>query len=120
MLRIVIDEDMPRSTGVMLADLGHEVFDIRDHGLRGAADDAVFRFTQAQQAVLLTGDIGFGNILKFPIGSHRGIILTRFPNDLPISALNQRLIDALHDIEQEDIDGKLVVVELKKIRIRKY
>lgn len=70
--------------------------------------------------MLLTGDIGFGNILKFPIGSHHGIILTRLPNNLPIFALNQRLIDALHDLEPEDINGKLVIVDLKKTRIRKH
>ena len=36
MPKFVIDEDMPRSTGMMLKDHGYHVKNIRDHGLRGA------------------------------------------------------------------------------------
>lgn len=42
-----------------------EVMDVRDVGLRGAKDDAVFAFAQSNEAVLVTGDLGFGNICDF-------------------------------------------------------
>jgi len=35
MLKFVIDEDLPRSTGIILRESGYDVLDIRDHGLRG-------------------------------------------------------------------------------------
>lgn len=38
MVRFVIDEDMPRSTGVALSSEGYEVKDVRDHGYRGLGD----------------------------------------------------------------------------------
>lgn len=39
MPRFVIDEDMPRSTGVILKEHGYEVRDVRDYELRGAEDN---------------------------------------------------------------------------------
>ena len=83
MPRFVIDEDMPRSTGVALVQEGYEVKDVRDQGRQESSDDEVYRFTQEEEAILLTGDLGFGNILKFPLGQHFGIVVARFPNERP-------------------------------------
>jgi hypothetical protein len=33
--RFLVDEDMPRSTSVVLREAGHEVEDVRDAGLKG-------------------------------------------------------------------------------------
>ena len=66
MAKFVIDEDIARSTGKLLADAGHEIIDIRDQGLRGAEDEKVFLFAQSEKAILLSGDVGFGNMRKFP------------------------------------------------------
>lgn len=49
-MKIVIDEDLHRSLGEVLRKLGHEVFDVRDHGLRGKSDEDVFRFAQEKKA----------------------------------------------------------------------
>lgn len=42
MPKFVIDEDMARSTGIMLKEHGYDVKDIRDHGLRGAEDEEIY------------------------------------------------------------------------------
>lgn len=65
MLRFVVDEDMPRSTSRILRDRGFEVLDVRDCGLRGAKDVDIFKFAQREDAVILTGDVGFGNLLSY-------------------------------------------------------
>jgi len=44
MLKFLIDENMPRSTARLLRELGYEVQDIRDCGLRGAEDEAIYEF----------------------------------------------------------------------------
>jgi len=46
MPRFVIDENMPRSTGKILAEAGYPVMDVRDYALRGATDDEIYRFAQ--------------------------------------------------------------------------
>jgi predicted nuclease of predicted toxin-antitoxin system len=49
MLKFVIDEDMPRSTGAVLKRNGYDVLDVRDCGLRGKIDEEIFRFAQKRK-----------------------------------------------------------------------
>ena len=119
MQRFVIDEDMPRSTSKILREHGYDVKDIRDHGLRGSTDQAVYQFAQNQQAVLITGDLGFGNILHFPIGSHFGIVIVHFPNEITTSEINHQIIGRFRDLTEEDFKGNLIIVEPGKVRIRR-
>jgi len=119
MPRFVIDEDMPRSTGKALQDLGYEVKDIRDHGLRGMDDERIYQFAQNNQAVLITGDLGFGNILRFPIGSHYGIIVVHFPNEMSTDEINRQLVQRLKEFIEDDFKGNLIIIEPGRVRIRK-
>jgi predicted nuclease of predicted toxin-antitoxin system len=88
MPKFVIDEDMPRSIGMILKEHGYNVMDIRDFGLRGAEDQEIYEFAQREQAVILTGDRGFGNILRFSLGNHFGIVVAHFPNEMPTMEIN--------------------------------
>jgi predicted nuclease of predicted toxin-antitoxin system len=49
MVRFVIDEDMPRSTGVALSTEGYEVKDVRDHGYRGLGDEEIYTFAKEKK-----------------------------------------------------------------------
>jgi predicted nuclease of predicted toxin-antitoxin system len=70
MPRFLVDEDLPRSLARMMLDAGLEAQDVRDVGLRGRHDDAVLDHARTNKQVLVTGDLGFGNLLRFPFGSH--------------------------------------------------
>lgn len=74
MWRFLIDESMPRSTTTMLRQAGYYAEDVRDIGLRGATDEAVHAYAQAHHLTLVTADKDFANVLRFPPGTHRGII----------------------------------------------
>jgi predicted nuclease of predicted toxin-antitoxin system len=119
MWKFVIDEDMPRSTAVVLRQAGHSAEDVRDVGLRGHSDEEVFEYAQTQGAILLTADKGFGNLLRFPLGTHAGILVVRMPNELPTQAVNQEVLRALEDLAGEDLAGLLMVVELGRTRVRR-
>jgi predicted nuclease of predicted toxin-antitoxin system len=119
MARFVIDEDMPRSTGVALMREGHEVKDVRDHGYRGAGDQEIYTFAQKERAVLLTGDLGFSNILKFPLGQHFGIVVARFPNELAPREINRELVNSLRGLGENDFKGNLIILEPGRIRIKR-
>ena len=49
MIRFLIDEDLPRSTAKLLREAGFESFDVRDIGLRGAKDDAIYHRAQRRE-----------------------------------------------------------------------
>lgn len=102
--RFLVDEDLPRSTAVALRQAGHTAEDVRDIGLRGHTDQAVFEYAQSVGAILVTADKGFANVLRFPPGSHAGIILVRVPNELPTREVNQELLRAPNGPERRGLE----------------
>ncbi|MBN2544011.1 DUF5615 family PIN-like protein [bacterium] len=119
MIRFVIDEDMQRSIGFLLEKNGYEVMDIRDFGLRGKSDEEIFKFAQLNNAIILTGDRGFGNILRFPLGQHYGIVVANFPNEIPTDEINNRILVCLKELEITDFWGNLIIIEKSKLRIKR-
>ena len=119
MLKFLIDEDMPRSTAEVLKAKGFQVLDVRDCGLRGKSDEEVFRFAQKEKAIILTGDMGFGNILRFPLGEHCGIVVAHFPNEMSTAELNRQIAVAFDKLSEVDFQNNLIILEPGKIRIRK-
>ncbi len=117
--RFLVDEDMPRSTAAMLREAGHYAEDVRDVGLRGCSDQEVFDYAQSQGAILVTADKGFANVLRFPLGSHSGIIVVRVPGVLPTKAVNGELLRVLTELEGQKLEGALIIVEVGRIRIRR-
>jgi predicted nuclease of predicted toxin-antitoxin system len=115
----VIDEDMPRSTGGILHERGYAVKDIRDYDLRGAKDDVIYQFAQDEQAVFITADMGFSNILRYPIGMHLGIVIARFPSQMSTKEINLQQVERLKSLVDQDFRGNLIIIEPGNIRVRK-
>jgi hypothetical protein len=67
---------------------------------------------------VLTADLHFSNVLRFPLGSHAGIVIARFPNETPNAALNQAILEAIQALTDEELLGSLVIVEPARVRIR--
>lgn len=118
MALFIIDEDIQRSVMEVLEKLGHHVKDVRDEGLRGRSDDEIFRFAQTHKAVILTADLDFSNTIRFPLGSHHGIVILRFPNELSTAKINTELAKSLKDLTDQDFKGNLIIISPGKIRIR--
>ena len=115
----LVDEDLPRSLGPLLRQAGHVVEDVRDIGLRGRADSEVFEAARARGLALLTGDVGFSNILHFPLATHSGIVVVRLPNELPAQSVNHEVMAALSALGDEELRGNLVIIEPGRIRLRR-
>lgn len=119
MISVLVDEDLPRSLVPRLARAGIGATDVRDAGFRGASDDEVLRYAVAEHLTLMTADVGFGNILRFPLGSHSGIVLARFPSDMPAPVVVSRLVSALTALTAEEVTGNLVIIEPGRTRLRR-
>lgn len=115
----LIDEDMPRSTARVLRQAGYEAVDVRDFGLGGHGDADVFEAAQARGSILVSRDMGFTNIVAFPLGTHAGIIVVRIRSDIPPPMVNQELLQFLAELESDNLNGVLVIVELGRRRIRR-
>ena len=115
----LVDEDLPRSLVGALRAVGLTAEHVYDAGLRGCGDTKVLAHAVARDWALVTGDVGFGNIFLFPLGSHRGIFVARFPNELSVAALNAAIVSAVTGLLDAEINGSLIIVEPGRIRLRK-
>ena len=118
MSAFLVDEDLPRSLASAVRTAGLDAVDVRDVGLRGRPGSEVFAFAQLELRVLLSGDLGFANILHFPLGSHHGIVVARLPNEMPVAEVNAILVRALRELGDRDLRGSLVIVESDRVRLR--
>jgi predicted nuclease of predicted toxin-antitoxin system len=98
---------------------GYDAHDVRDVGLRGQTDLQIFEYAQAHQYVLISGDLGFSNILSFPLGAHAGIVVMRVPNEIAVTSVISLLIRSLDTLRDDEISGLLIIIEPGKIRIRR-
>ncbi len=119
MARFLVDEDLPRSLAPRLRAAGQEAQDVRDVGLRGRPDTDVFDYAVTRGLALISGDLGFGNLLDFPLGTHPGIIVVRVPNEVPTATLNELIVWTAQNLSVDDLDGNLVIVEPHRIRLRR-
>lgn len=64
-------------------------------------------------------DKGFASLLRFPLGSHAGIVVIRIPDEKSPTELNAELLRTLKQLEAEPLAGCLVIVEMGRIRLRR-
>lgn len=72
----------------------------------------------AADAILVTGDKDFASIVRFPPSSHSGIVVLRVPNELTVEVLQKRLLRALTELRDIPMGGRLMIVEMGRIRLR--
>lgn len=98
---------------------GLDTSDVRDVGLRGRPDREVLAFAVSDGRALLTGDLGFGNVLVFPPSTHRGVLVARFPSDTSVRTLNDAILAAIRALTDEDVEHAVVIIEPTRIRLRR-
>ena len=69
--------------------------------------------------MLVTADKGFTSVLRFPPGTHPGIIVLRFPPHTPAGKKARIVTRWIVPLEEDDVTGNLLIVEPRGIRIRR-
>ena len=119
MKSFLVDEDLPRSLARALSIAGMEAVHVIDAGMRGRPDADVLAGASRSGRALVTADLDFSNLLEYPLGSHAGIVVVRFPNEAPVGTVNAAVVDALRTVADEELPGSLVIVEPGRVRLRR-
>ncbi len=119
-LRFLADHCISNSIVQTLRDANHEVLRLKDLLPVESSDAMVIAKAQEIDAILLSLNGDFADIVTYPPKSHKGIIalqMRNHPETLP--HLMARLIAYLTGQPvNEHYRGKLFVVEIDRIRIR--
>jgi predicted nuclease of predicted toxin-antitoxin system len=68
---------------VKLHENGHECETVIDEGLTGATDPRLLETSRKERRLLMTFDIGFGDIRAYPPAGHHGIVVLRLKDQQP-------------------------------------
>ncbi len=118
-MKILVDEDLPQAIVSLLKSKGIEANHVVEAGLSGKPDRMILQAAVDADAILMTADLDFSNIREYQLGSHKGIIVLRFPDYFrreQILALVNSFVDAA-DIPS--LGGMLVVVKPGAYSVRR-
>jgi len=76
-MKIKLDENMPLALEEMLRFHGHDVSTVPEERLSGAKDSEIVKRATAEDRLLMTYDLDFGDIRSYPIATHSGIVVFR-------------------------------------------
>ena len=66
MMRIKMDENVDARLAVLLRDEGHDANTVREQGLHGIEDEALYEFCKKEDRLMVTLDLDFSNTIRFP------------------------------------------------------
>lgn len=101
-MRFKLDENLPRSAAEPLRDFGHDVDSVVDEGIAGTDDRTVLKAATAGGRVVVTLDRGFGDVRRYPPGSHAGIVIVRVDDQSPRS-VTEAIADLVAGVELENL-----------------
>lgn len=119
-MRFFADHCVPRSVTVALEEEEHEVVRLRDELPTDASDPVVIETAQRLDALLLSLNGDFANIVRYPPSEFGGIIALQVHNRPEvIPRITNRLKDhlAAHP-DRGYYEGKLFLVEAHRTRVR--
>ncbi len=108
--QFLLDENVPRSIHKLLIQRGFRV----EYVPQGVDDKTVIEIAKEKNLILVTRDSDFADELRYPPGSHPGIIVLHIHPSIPrIKA--ERLAFVLENVRE--LSGKITIVYNGKIEI---
>ncbi len=119
-LRFLADHCISNLIIESLRDAGHEVIRLKEVARADSPDSVVLSVAQKAEAILVSLNGDFADIVAYPPGRYLGIIALQerdHPETIPL--ILTRLIEYLNlQPEMNHYRGKLFVVDVVRIRIR--
>ncbi len=113
-----LDENLSRHLKDPLGTLGFDSLTAADEGLLSRPDEEIAAAARQEGRMLLSLDLDFANVVRFPPGSHPGIVVFR-PATLGPGEVSRTVVSFLREQNMDALRGCLVIVEPGRIRVRR-
>lgn len=118
MTKFLADECIFKLTIEFLKNMGWDVVTVREIGLQGAKDSEVINKAKEMKAILITQDMDFCDIGKFPPPAYAGIIVLKMTY-YNLDRVHVTLQRMLSEVQENEFSGALFIVDHNKWRKRK-
>lgn len=111
-----LDENLHPDVAEVLRDHGHDVMTVSGQGLRGTGDERLIHICHGEGRAIMTLDVGFADIRRYPPESYSGIVVLRLTSQSKghVLRITRQLAPTLHG---EPVAGRLWIVTEQGIRI---
>jgi predicted nuclease of predicted toxin-antitoxin system len=116
-MKFKLDENLGSRTAGLIADSGHDVETVAQERLSGTSDARLFEICIAERRCLISLDLDFADVLRFPPHDTPGIAVLRLPRTASPSLLTFWVRSLLAALQAASIAGQLWVVEAGRIRV---
>ncbi|MGI8909394.1 MAG: DUF5615 family PIN-like protein [Rubrobacteraceae bacterium] len=115
-MKAKLDENLGNRAIDLFVASGHDVATVNGQNLGGVDDEELIEACRTEGRTLVTLDLDFPNVLRFPPREYTGIAVLRVPHPIELDAIRQRIRILLQAIGNEDLSGRLWIVEQDRIR----
>jgi predicted nuclease of predicted toxin-antitoxin system len=116
-VKLKLDENLGNAARAALEAVGHDISTVPAQGLQEALDDDLILQCKREGRGLVTLDLDFANPLRFKPADYPGIAVLRLPSEPSARVLNELLQTLAGALEREQLDGRLWIVEIGRLRI---
>jgi predicted nuclease of predicted toxin-antitoxin system len=113
-----LDENLPESLVADLKAAGHDATTAFQEHLGGTEDPTLAGHAAQEGRVLASFDLDFADIRRYPPGTHPGIVVFRLRSQ-DIASCHAAFARLLANVAEADFAGNLIIVEDRRIRIRR-
>lgn len=117
-MKFKVDENLPVEVADLLREAGHDALTILEQEMGGTSDIEIAAVCRAEQRVIVTLDIGFGDIRAYPPAEHNGIIVLRLKQQDKLSILRV-FLGVVQSLAERPVQQHLWIVDERQIRIRR-
>lgn len=117
-MKVKLDENLGTRLQAEFRAAGHDVATVADEGLSGTRDDDLFATCRTEGRLLVTLDVGFGNLLRFSCEETAGIAVLRVREGAGHALLRSLATTLTAALATRPIAGRLWIVEPGRIRER--
>ncbi|MEK7274458.1 MAG: DUF5615 family PIN-like protein [Candidatus Desantisbacteria bacterium] len=116
-MKFKLDENFGTRTQQLFREAGHNVQTVHDQRLHGCSDRHLYEVCCDEQRCLVTLDLDFAEITRFPPAQASGMVVIRVPRNPSLALLEQLIRQFLYALIQMPAEKRLWIVEVGRIRI---
>ena len=116
-MKFKIDENFGAGIVELFQAEGHDAATVRDQGRQGCPDTELFAICCAEARCLVTFDLDFGDVTRFPPKQGNGIAVFRPHRNTGYDLVQAMVREFLNTLRETPLAGSLWIVEAGRIRI---
>lgn len=116
-MKFKLDENFGKRMQHIFQKAGHDAKTTLEEDKQGCADRHLYDVCCSEQRRLVTMDLDFSDVTRFPPERSQGIAVVRIPRNPTLALLEQSIRLFLKKLDEMPIENNLWIIETTRIRV---